>query len=276
MMVQAQESKTAEGRIFNEVILLLCRQREEAVTKALLELKSQLDDIYHGKTRPSDYAMCQMGLALIDFGLGDHDEARRLGANAQKICGGEEHIVSNAMVMFSNMGDLEAAHRSARDTWKHATGNITILKAAAGVFERALDFGAMAECIDAIVNLESSEDQARIFAARKALAVGLASRAEHAHLSPKDLLARATCAVRAIQSNDRKIFWIALRGSHPNAVTLEFQVNAPHDVCAELNFAVADALTSQFNDTGVDVITMAVRSYPGSPQFVRSIEISHA
>jgi hypothetical protein len=59
------------------VIALLHRQREQPADGAFRELRSQLIAIYNEKSKAFDYAICQMALALLAFGLGDRSEARR-------------------------------------------------------------------------------------------------------------------------------------------------------------------------------------------------------
>ena len=268
MTILAEQS-TAEGRIFNEVIALLERQRDEPVGASLSQLLSQLTAIYMGKNKVFDYATCQMGLALLHFGLGDHDEARRQTINAMKTGSAEEHIVSNAMVLLCNAGELNLAHDTAKDAAGRFAGNPLILRQAANVLLDTLDFRASAERFENLLQMVGDEGQRQSFSEKRDQMLSLARHAEELGFSAGSLRDRAQCAVDALRAQNFKTFWVNLRGTKANSVALEFHVDADVETCAELNFVVADALVNQFEDTAMSLITMSVRSFTGRPNVSR-------
>ncbi|MDR3099386.1 MAG: hypothetical protein LBV73_20225 [Paraburkholderia sp.] len=260
--IQAEDS-TAEGRIFNEVIALLDRQREQPVDGALRELQSQLLAIYSGKSKAFDYATCQMALALLAFGLGDRSEARRQLQNAQKTGGAAEHIASNAPIMLCNMGDLDSAHAAAIEAMNRFMGNPTILRGACMVLKDTLDFHAAAEGFGQLLKIVADDGRHEMFTTCREQMIGLAERADKFGLSGEVLRERAQHVAKALQDANKKIFLVNLRGTNVNSISLEFHVDAPADVCADLNFVIADALIERFDDTAMDVVTMTARSFNG-------------
>ena len=269
MTILAEQS-TAEGRIFNEVVALLDRQRDEPVGGALNELHAQLQAIYDGKSKDFDVATCQMGLALLHFGLGNHEEAKRQTLNAKRTGGGEEHIASNALVLLLNTGEFLLAHEAAQEAGRRFVGNPTILRQASIVLQDTLDFRASADCIEKLLKMTTNDVEQAAITVHLDLMQGLAERADELGYSAHSLIERAVCAVEALRSQKHKIFWVQLRGTKVNSVALEFHVDANAETCAELNFVIADALIENFDDTAMDLITMSTRSFAGRPSAMHS------
>ena len=265
MPVLAQEA-TAESRIFNEITEILVRQRTEHVGQQLMELRSQLHALYSGPNKANvDFATCQMGLAMAEFGLGDREEALRLASNAVTIASHDMPIVANAQFMFVNMGEIALALKTAEAVCMSSS-----------VFTSALDFDSAAECLEQALRLGQSGDTKAEIEKEIRFRREMSAAARSLGFSAADLSDRATCAVEALRSAGRNIYWTALRGHDPGAATLEFFVDADPDVCAELNFVVAEALIGRFEDTAVDLLTMSVRSHEGVlvPQSAKVLELA--
>ncbi|MGD7150447.1 tetratricopeptide repeat protein [Ralstonia pseudosolanacearum] len=276
MPVLAQEA-TAESRIFNEITEILVRQRTEHVGQQLMELRSQLHALYSGPNKANvDFATCQMGLAMAEFGLGDREEALRLASNAVTIASHDMPIVANAQFMFVNMGEIALALKTAEAARQRFPGDLEAVCMSSSVFTSALDFDSAAECLEQALRLGQSGDTKAEIEKEIRFRREMSAAARSLGFSAADLSDRATCAVEALRSAGRNIYWTALRGHDPGAATLEFFVDADPDVCAELNFVVAEALIGRFEDTAVDLLTMSVRSHEGVlvPQSAKVLELA--
>ncbi|MCP3721710.1 hypothetical protein M3I53_00980 [Paraburkholderia sp. CNPSo 3272] len=260
------EQTTAEGRIFNDVVALLLRQREENVDSALAQLHAELDAIYNGKSGNIDYAACQMGLAMINFGLGDHAEAKRYACNALQIGGYAEFVAANAVILFSNMGELDLAHSHALAVAKRFHSHVEVLEQVSSVLVDALDFDASADCQETMLKLVTDAAEREMISIRGDRLRSLAAHAKDMGYSASALRARAQCAIDALRDAKQNVFVIQLKGTQPSSLALEFHVGADIEACAELNFVVADALVQKFDDTAVDFVTMSVHAYAGAPR----------
>jgi tetratricopeptide (TPR) repeat protein len=264
-MNKPSAAKTAEGQISNDIILLLERQRTESVTSTLVELRAQLLAIYNGKSN-KELDTCQVGLALADMGLGDHDEARRLLNNALKIAGDREFVVNNALASFANMGDFTRAHSLAVETLKRYPGAPSILERCRIVFEDTLDFAASADAIVQMLKCGDEQFSVQFLEQRKEFMLALASKGEDLNYSAADLTSRAQFVSDVLRKHGRKIYWTALRGTRVSSASLEFFVDAAPEVCADLNYVAAEALFEKFGErTAVDLLPFSVRSHVGMP-----------
>jgi hypothetical protein len=262
-MTAPEAAKTTEGQICNDIVALLARQKQEIVTPALNELRAQLQHIYNGKSN-KDIAACQIGLALAALGLGDHQEARRLFDNVLKIAGGDEFVVINTLVGFANIGDLERAHAYALECQTKFTGLPSVLERVNSVLEDTLDFATAADCISHRLKIGDPTHPEQKLLGRVELLRRLTVQAEHLGYSPADLRARAQYVSTTLQARGRKIYWLNLRGNGVNSVSLEMYVDASPEVCAELNYDVAEALFDKFGDrTGGELVPISIRSYVG-------------
>lgn len=263
-MTALAHEATSEGRIFNEVVTLLDRQRNEPIDGPLRELDAQLTSIYNGSARNVDYGTCQMGLSLIKFGLGDHKEASRLATNALKIAAFEEHVTANAMVLRANMGELDAARETALEGLNRFSSVATVLRQVVNVLADTLDFGASVAAIDLWLRLAPEQELRASLLSQQALYRQLAQIAEGMSLGPDDLRARAQCAADELKRLGHNIYWLDLHGTGVESVSLDFHVDASPEECAELNFSIADALIERFDDTAMGVVSMSVRSFVGA------------
>lgn len=256
-------ASNAEEQIFNEVVHLLVRQRDASVSGALIELKAQLEAIYQRKMK--DVVACQMGLGLANLGLGDHAEAFRLIANAQKIAPGVDYVVGNAIVAFVNMGYFEDALKLANTAVVRFEGDQLVLRAATLALESTLHFEEASQSIDNLLKFAPDANMQASLVARQALLAQLAARGKHDGFDGDSLMARAQCAVECLKRSGKQIFSIDLRGVHVNSVALELSIDASPQECAELNYVVAEALFDNFEDaTAVDLVTFSVRSFVGA------------
>jgi len=263
MPVLAQEA-TAEGRIFNEIAGILIRQRTEHIEPQLRELREQLLAVYNGPRRADvNFATCQIGLALSAFGLGDHDEAMRQASNALKNGAGQLTVMINAQMMYANMGEFALARKTAAASREAFAGDFEALQISGAAFVDCLDFDAGIDCLEQMAKLAPPESLMVQIKGGIAFLSEMSSAARFLKLTADDLMERASCVVDVIRAAGHKIYWVELAGHRPGASTLQFFVDADPDICADLTFAVAEALTSRYAETAVDLVTMAVRTHEG-------------
>lgn len=263
-MTALAESTTTEGRIFNDIVELLDRQRREPVTGPLNELRLQLADIYASKNK--DVATCQMGLGLAHFGLGDREEALRMIDNALKNDSHSSYIVNNALLVFLNCGEFHRAHQMAKSVSARFSGEPSTLKQVINVFAEALDFDAAAESIAQYMHIHKNDVDGGQLANCRQLFLDLAERAVALGYSYEDLLAITQHSADSLRSHGRNIYWVHFRGSRPSSVALEVYVDASPEECSELQYDVAEGLFEKFGArAAADLVPISVRSYIGRP-----------
>jgi hypothetical protein len=264
-MTNASTANTAEGMICHEAIDLIVRQNSQPTAAPMAVLRAQLQGIYASKSK--DVPVCQLGLALLAIGLGDHTEALRLLRNLPKIAGNDEFILGNTMVALANMGQFAESQVLARDAFKRFPGVPSILRQVTSVFEDTLDFSAAAESIEHQLKVIGNDDGVKEFLVlRLALSQALSARAKELGYSSSDLLARLESAADVVHSRGRNIHWVAIRGSRAPYAALEMYVNADFDTSAVLSYEVAVALCEKFGErTAVDLLPISIRSFAGRP-----------
>lgn len=256
---------TTEERICVDVIALLHRQNEEPVAPQLLELRAQLQAIYIGKTK--DIAVCQLGLALCDVGLGNPDEARYFLKNLTQIAVGRPDIIGNAMIAITNMGDLRQGQILAHDVFDRYPGLQGNVRQVLSVFEDTLDFKSAATALEQLIKIVENDDAlAAAFKERLAFVRELDARAADLGYTSSDLLTLAEFAVEVIRGRARNIHCIGIRGTMASTAVLEYYVDADPEAAAELHYDLADALCEKFESrTAVDLLPFSVRSFVGRP-----------
>lgn len=255
-MTKRMLAESAEGLIFNEIVALLTRQQREPVDGPLRELKDQLEGIYASKVK--DIPVCQMGLALANFGMGDHREAIRLADNAVRIAGHVPFVIDNALLVFLNAGYFSRAYELAIETQNWAQGEPETIDRVINVLGVTMDFAAAIRAIEQRLKVRGSTEL------DKDLFRDLAAKAERLGYSQSDLLAITECAASTLHSHGRKIYNVDVTGRSVSTVTLEIFVDASVEDCAALSYEVADALFEKFNDkTAVDLMPISIRSFAG-------------
>ncbi|WP_186128272.1 tetratricopeptide repeat protein [Burkholderia gladioli] len=260
-MTKALTASSIEGSIFNDIIDLLQRQRQEPVQGPLTELRDQLLAIYQSKSK--DIPTCQMGLALAYFGLGNHEDALRLATNAIRIASSESFVHDNALLIFINMGEFSFAHKVATDSAKKVEGIPSSMDRIINAFGVTMDFAAAIHTIKQRLKITDTNSDFDLNSALE-LFSELGHRADKLGYSQPKLLAITECAAQTLKSHGHKIFLANIIGTHSSSAVLELHIDASPEDCAILNYDVSGALFEKFGDrNGVDLMPISVHSFAG-------------
>ncbi|BBU28762.1 hypothetical protein BTHE68_24960 [Burkholderia sp. THE68] len=240
-------------------------KRIERDTRALLEKRAE---------RPE---MCWLLLAFTAFLQGERDECIRCAEAACALANHETMILGNVSSLFGNMGDARRAASYADRLAAVSSGNPRFAIHAARVLCAALHLEAAAQIMHSRGVRHALDEHDSILGEDEFLrdidnAVDLFQTAGVDADLRVALLESAVLAVRSKGCAIRQVMPIL----YPEDDTMRYELyaQAPARRCAELSFAIAEALVEKFDDAYPELITFSCRpltSYRPANTFAESL-----
>lgn len=203
---------------------------------------------------PSEYYTTK---AFFGIAKRQRKPAMEAAINALQLAPNDPIVQGNILTAFVGMADVSAAiplmrkmaadHRNDKDFLR-----LIIVKAA-----DLLQLSMVNELFEIFDNL-CINDQHQKFTRRRNWELSLKTMTQ-CNLSDDALAERIKVAMDAIQAEQFDAFQSSRRHLPDGSIIYSMHVDATADVCAELNFSVADALVENFEDPGGDFIVFNCR-----------------
>lgn len=210
------------------------------------------------KLGPAQDPTCAMILAMVAFALGKRIEAEQWvqAAVANPILVGKV-VLLNAANVLASMGTNERAVQLLKIAQDRYPNDRNVLMFAYKIYDKAgLCFSA-AQAFDKYADLIAPEHK-------------LAAPQYHQHqnecrlaiqegFAEADISARLSTAIDAVRNSGAEVLRQARQPLSDGSFIQHFYVDADVSRCADLNFDIADALSNEYEKTGVELFSVLCR-----------------
>ena len=215
---------------------------------------------------PADWYMV---LGIVAYLRGERQQAFDAIQNALRLGPNQMMILCNAALVYGTMGEVRASDLIVRKLISLSLDDKVTMGANV---ERA--YGLLQ--FELALSLQEQYDKLAI----NDKTDGLSVRTSLEYIRPaykefampdSQLLDRLETAVNAVRNSGYEVRRTSSSTLRDGSVMLCLHVDADSDICAELNFAIADALVENYEDTGVALISLITRRLS---QFSLAVELA--
>jgi hypothetical protein len=214
--------------------------------------------------------LCWLVLAFTAYLRGDRHSCVRAIDAAYALGKDSLVIVSNAASLLINLGLPRIAVDYARRLSALADGDARQTAGAVSVLYKALHLEEAAQLSRKIVQLPLHEEERP----RETLLARLAAAFKARNVSLEVRVALIETAVSAVEGAGCSVRYTAPDHYPDDTLRYELYVDRPGSQCATLSFAIAEALTSEFDDAFPELITFVCRPLASYIPAGRLIELA--
>ena len=222
----------------------------------LLRLKKDVGSILSKKL--SDPTVCYMTLALISFNLGSTDDAMHFFNNAILLRPNDQILLQNYVNIAFSSGRIKDANKVTVELVNKFPGSKTCLKCATLQSVCTLQVSDYFKYVEQYLKLMVNEET-NISSALNASMLLLKRTMEDRSIPQQHLIELLETAAKAVLDkgveilNSTGLILTDGTGIH------YFYLNKTMEECSKLDWVIADALVENFDDSGMDYLSIACR-----------------
>lgn len=233
----------------------------------LLRIERETRDLLNKKI--GDPAELYMVLSIVAYLKRDRKLAIDTMSNALALAPNNISILSSASVVYGAMGEVKLANSVLRkisaltpDDKSYVLEN----------FGRAFSLCQIELAINLLEQFDklTVNDPPKYIILRTPL-LAMTQSFKEVGLSEGEYLDRQETAVEAVRENGYEVCHTScVTGDDQGSFIITFHIDADEDVCAQVNFSIAEALIEKHENTGMDLVTINTRPlshYPHVPEF---------